>query len=232
MMTEKRIQLQRRPGLTRRGGFTLTELLIVVGLIVLLVTLAIPTFGLITGGKSIDAAENQASAFLGRVRQDALALQEPRGVLMIQDPDTSRMVMVEVYYDDPAGNPQRLEILPGTDQYLLPSGVGGQVIADGGNAGQQYLPAGVILFNGSGQLLVKPYTPARSGPTLLTRFPTYPTGGGSPVLSQFGFALYDQTAYNDQNPSGTSATQTQAWLRDNAVPFLVNRYNGSLMRGE
>src|SRR3954447_5437773 len=123
-MMEKRIQLRRPAGGDRcHRGFTLTELLVVIGLIVLLVTLAIPTFGLITGGKSIDAAENQASAFLGQIRQDALALQEPRGALIIQVPDTGRMAMIEVYYDNPGNEPQRREIYPGTDQYLLPSGI-------------------------------------------------------------------------------------------------------------
>lgn len=226
---QKRSQLPSRPGpgsaRRARGGFTLTELLVVIGLIVLLVTLAIPAFNVITGGKSIDTAENRASAFLGQVRQDALALQEPRGVLIIQDPDTSRLVMVEVYFDNP-NEPEELEIYPNTDPYLLPTGIGGQVLADGGTtATQQYLPFGVILFNGSGQLLVKKYTPARGGANLITRYPAFGKELQS-QLSQFGFVLYDQAAFADQ--SATNAT----WVRDNAVPFLVNRYNGSLMRGE
>src|SRR3712207_1414993 len=71
----------RLPPTQRRRGraFTLTELLVVIGLIVLVVTLAIPAFSVITGGRSIDAAENQVSALVARARADALGLQEPRG---------------------------------------------------------------------------------------------------------------------------------------------------------
>src|SRR3954447_12008766 len=82
----------RRPTIRRvasrdggRGGFTLTELLVVIGLIVLLVTLAIPAFSIITGGRSIDSAQNQVSAILGRARADAVGLQEERGVFFYQE---------------------------------------------------------------------------------------------------------------------------------------------------
>jgi len=48
------------------AGFTLTEILIVIGLIVLVIALAVPAFNVMTGGRSVDAAMNTLSAVLGR----------------------------------------------------------------------------------------------------------------------------------------------------------------------
>src|SRR5438093_5929261 len=62
-------------------GFSLTEILIVIALIVLILALAMPAFNFITGGRSQDAALNQISAFLARARTEAVGLQEIRGVM-------------------------------------------------------------------------------------------------------------------------------------------------------
>ena len=74
--------------LSSRCAFTLTEILIVIGLIVLLLALAMPAFNFITGGRSIDGALNQISAFIGRARAEAIGLQEMRGVMFFVDPAT------------------------------------------------------------------------------------------------------------------------------------------------
>jgi type II secretory pathway pseudopilin PulG len=73
-----------------RPAFTLTELLIVIGIIVLFVTMALPAFNLISGGKSIAGAENEISALLGRARAEAIGVQDYRGVLIYRDAATDR----------------------------------------------------------------------------------------------------------------------------------------------
>src|SRR5438270_11443720 len=71
-----------------RNAVTLTEILIILGIIVLRLALAVPAFNFIIGGRSVEGATNQISAFLSRARVDAIGLQEVRGVMFFLDPAT------------------------------------------------------------------------------------------------------------------------------------------------
>src|SRR3954467_4593576 len=88
---------------SKRTGFTLTEILVVIGLIVLLLVMAVPAFNLITGGKSIEGATNQFSAALGRARAQAIGLQKRTGVMFFIEPRSGRRVMGIVYETDGPG---------------------------------------------------------------------------------------------------------------------------------
>lgn len=90
-----RLPIAPKPRMYMRGcasspGFTLTELLIVIALIVLFVTLALPAFNLLSGGKSIAGAENEISAMLGRARSEAVGVQDYRGLAIYRDAATDR----------------------------------------------------------------------------------------------------------------------------------------------
>jgi type II secretory pathway pseudopilin PulG len=80
----------------RRGAFTMTEILIVIGLIVLLIALAIPAFNYITGSRSVDAGENLVSAMLSRARAEAIANNRTAGIAFFRDPATDRSAMAIV----------------------------------------------------------------------------------------------------------------------------------------
>jgi prepilin-type N-terminal cleavage/methylation domain-containing protein len=73
-----------------RSGFTLTELMIVIGIIVLFVTLALPAFNLISGSRSIGGAENIVAALVGRARAEAIGNDTNRGVAFYLDVATNR----------------------------------------------------------------------------------------------------------------------------------------------
>jgi prepilin-type N-terminal cleavage/methylation domain-containing protein len=71
-------------------GFTLTEILIVVGVIVLVLGLAAPLFNVISGSRSTEAGSNLLGSVLGQARSIAINTGTPTGVFIHVDPDSNR----------------------------------------------------------------------------------------------------------------------------------------------
>jgi type II secretory pathway pseudopilin PulG len=246
--------LARKRSSFARGGFTLTELLVVAGIIVLIVTLAVPAFNTISGNRSIDAAQNQLAAIIGRARQEAIGLQDFRGVLLFQDPNTSRPCAVEVYFPQPGNT--LLDMAPAHDQLLLPAGISFRMV----EINSTYTPMNLIMFNNRGEFVTQPWSilstpatpqtstsppgPAGTNLGLLIRttlqlgatgqgqLASIPTG--MPQISfsgtsAFGFIIFpDEGAYQNAYSNSPSTT----YLTDNGITFLVNKYNGTLLRSE
>jgi len=80
-----------------RPAFTLIELLVVISILVLMLALALPAFNYLTGSRSVDAAENTLSAYIGRARAEAIGLQEVRGVWFYIDPTSKRVTAALVH---------------------------------------------------------------------------------------------------------------------------------------
>ncbi|MDB5330537.1 MAG: Verru Chthon cassette protein, partial [Phycisphaerales bacterium] len=224
----------RRP---RRRGFTLVEMLVVIGIIILFVTLAIPAISAITGTRSISAAENQISAVLARAREEAIGIQDYRGVLFYIDPREDRVVAALVRSADlqgvstPNGLPVlMLDAVENRDYLMMPQGIRLHTLYDDPNCrylGFNPVPGstenvrfgGVILFDGQGRLVSKPYglewqapDPANlpngkipSGMSALLKVPpgTYfvPTNGSpnNPLRSQLGLILFDYAPFKSQS---------------------------------
>lgn len=74
-------------------AFTLTELLVVIGLVILLITIAIPTFSVLRGNNSIENAINVVSASLTRARSEAIGLQRPFGIAFYREQASGRYAM-------------------------------------------------------------------------------------------------------------------------------------------
>jgi len=225
----------------RRAAFTLNELLIVMALIVLVLALAIPAFNSITNSRSIEAAENQISAYLTIERSEAIGLQQPRGVILFVDAGSDRVTIAQVFYLPPAAPPAVpqpiIDLYPGRDEAVLPVGVGLRAVPNG------VVPVDmstwprfvVVMFDGDGRLMsdrftilagtplgIRVSTPAGTNPDRLV------IGAGTTnQLTHIGFELFDKVAHAEQSPAVAGK-----WLQDNAVPLLVNRYNGTLLRGQ
>src|SRR5688500_18884856 len=134
-----------------RKAFTLIEVLIVIGIIVLVIALAVPALSWISGSRSIDGAENNLSAMLGRARNDAIALQVPTGVMFFIDDASRGVMMAEVYAvadNPPAGDRQvYLELVGDRDFLALPKGVSAQVIDNAVVTGTVRSDDGYIGYN-------------------------------------------------------------------------------------
>lgn len=287
-------------------AFTLTEILVVIGIIVLLIVVAVPALGLLTGSRSIDRAENNLSAMLGRARADAIGLQKTVGVLFFLNPNDGLVTCAEVYETDrPAAGVTaevHLDLVPDRDWTPLPKGVMAQVIdnsalddngtpndptddkvrLDDGYLGYNTAVAqgtitqvpygGVILFDSGGRLVSRSYAfRGNKGSTtdrtdlmhlLLDKsitstttgtvadiiphriLPAAPPNPATPTQrSAFGFVLLDGESFSNNggndDPQATGATVITAgergeeqWIDENSVPLLINRYNGTLIRGE
>lgn len=124
-----------RPSPGSMQGFTLVEMLVVMGIIILAITLAIPTIRALTGSKSQSVAENTISAFLARTRAEAIGLQQVQGVLFYIDPATQRVTLAQVYDNADSNGVAYLDLVPDRDQLALPPGLRLFTILDAPPAG-------------------------------------------------------------------------------------------------
>ena len=107
----------RQSSIGNRSGFTITELLIVIGLIVLFIALAVPAFNTLRGSRSIEGAQTILTSMLDRARQEAIRTGDYRGVFVAPSKD----------------DPQRTVL-------VLVTRRGGDFTADGGDPLDRYKP--------------------------------------------------------------------------------------------
>jgi prepilin-type N-terminal cleavage/methylation domain-containing protein len=273
---------RRRGGRRVRDGFTLTELLVVISIIVGMLAMGIPLFKIMSGSRSVEAGQNKMSAMLQRARSRAIGMGDRRGVLFFTDQVTKQvgMLMVKVL------EPNTADTLPvksladvahypveldeeSTDLELLPPGVGAVVCSardavpqtrpDGSlDPNVAYRRVGLVMFGGTGRLeqlvcVLKPEQGDTRLPTptrLMTAFRDRINAGitddvfigtgtdakPGPYPSGYAFLVYDANVFNgieaDQNYPDILVSDAQGkWLNQNAVGLVLNRYNGTLIRG-
>jgi Tfp pilus assembly protein FimT len=183
----------------RRKAFTLTEMLVVISIIILLIAVAVPSIRALTGSSSTSVARNELSSLITHAREEAVAIQDIRGVLFLVDSANDRVTGVIVKpasLQDTAfqqGNGVLLDVVSGGDSLTMPAGIRIQTVFNGlsylkntatPQADDRYLgfnsPAngatmtvgGCILFDGFGRLITRPYGIQMNGiPDLVTTSP-------------------------------------------------------------
>ena len=161
-----------------RGGrcraFTLAEVLVVMVIMVLLIALVVPAFRALSGQRSVSAARNQVAAMIVRAREEAIGLQDYRGIFFYLDPATDRVVgtlvraaPVRARTTMPGSVGARVAVwldqVPDRDSLMLPVGIrlqtiNGSVIFSGGTRASD----GYDGFNIYNRQAISPPTPSRS----------------------------------------------------------------------
>lgn len=254
-----------------RKAFTLIEMLVVIVIIVIAMTLAVPAIRSLTGSRSQEAAQNTLTTALGAARAEAMAMQRVEGIMFFLDTTSDRIMCVAVMEtqaqpatDNGAGPMLTyLTLVPDKDPLYLPAGVWLWTMRDinpsyqdlfngarylgfnafvGPNQGDYTsfaaqnppmvnIPGGVILFDGTGRLTVRPYgfrnasgnpldpasqmgkflfpTASNPGALNVADWPTHTTVKFY-LASQVGFVMFDRETF---------LNQTDATSGKNFVPF-------------
>lgn len=239
-----------------RAGFTLSELLTVIAIMILVMAAAVPVFNVMTGARSLEVAQNTIASTLAQARMTAIAEQTPHGVAFYRDTTRDRVTAAIVTYDASTG---LLELRPETDVQSLPVGVGigfqhvlvanpssplpasayhYDSIGHGGPDESNFF--GVILFDRNGHFYRRQIT-VNEDSELGRRLGLdenltagYPGTGGQPIYSQPAFMLFELEGLSRRQSGDTpAARQDRAeYINDTGIVVLVNRYNGSLTASE
>src|SRR6185312_4246096 len=111
-----------------RRAFTLIEMLVVMAVIVLAVTMAIPAIKFLTGSRSQESADNTLSSYISFTRNDAMGLQQIRGVMLFLD-DDDHVKCAEVMQVPSSGiagavpGVVYLDTVPDRDTLSMPGGI-------------------------------------------------------------------------------------------------------------
>jgi hypothetical protein len=192
-------------------------MMIVIFIFVVLLGLGAAGWQGLIRASSIDSAQNLAGAYLGRAREEAMGMREPRGVIFFEAGD--RMAMTMVYHDNPGGLPGQIEVLPGAETQYLPAGVGATFPT---TSSPRYTLPGVMLFDGLGQLYVRDYEVNPNGKLAALMRLSGPLSG----YSHFGATLFASAKYEQQ-----PVENRERWLDERGRALFPNRYSGTLSRG-
>lgn len=219
-----------------RRAFSLAELLIVIGIIVLVLAMAVPAFNALTGSRSIESATNAISASLSRARLAAIQAQQPRGLVFYRDANNDRIAMALAGLNPTNGY---IDVMPEADVQYLPTGVS-IAFRHGTSSGYTYRLGtadladlyGLVMFDSRGQVLLRGYQ-IHQNDEIARRLgitSTESTYSGGDLFTQPAFLLFERGLFDNQSFDDTD--DENEWLEDNASVLLINRYNGTLTRSE
>jgi len=211
----------------RRSGFTLTEMLVVITIIVLVLAMSIPLFKSMSSDRSVDSAQNVISAMLQRARARAIGLQSQRGVFFFEEQSTGKTAMLLVKIDDGA-NPNVIELDEEAEEFqYLPMGVGAAFVLGnnpqgGSNQFSTYKPYGLVVFDGSGRIMTVPSWTTVLPASLTSYYPN----GKTRLLQRYEDYIGTSVMTGSQglgavgSPSGVQVSQSVIVLYDK-VPFAT-----------
>lgn len=146
-----------------------------------------------------------------------------------------------------APSPIVIDLVGDRDRVLMPTGIdvrgAGNTAINNGITSRYFNPT-VVMFDSNGMLATMPFEILFGGamasqmdkstalPVFSTATPTAPSFYGNAGLpnvltSQIGIVLFDDELFKNVNPS-----PVDSWIDTNSTPVMINRYNGTLVKGE
>jgi Tfp pilus assembly protein FimT len=219
-----------------RRAFTLTEMLVVIGIIILVALSAVPSFNYLTGSRSLEAAQNAVAAALSRARQQALYEGKPTGLAIWLDATTGRYTLGLVQFDTTPASTPNIDLVPDQDFQTLQPGIGAQGLLSSTSYTGTATPPGpaVVFFDQKGQLGVMSYAiikKSNGSATIVNQLYTRLglTADMSAVSSQIALILYDRKGYDAKN---NVVADENTYLNENGLYLVINRYNGTLLSNQ
>lgn len=106
------------------SGFTLIEILVVLGIVTLVAALGVPAFNALSGSRSTEAGRNVVAAALGQARTIAVNEGRYAGILFYVDPATERTAMSLVIVNDPKSGMEDADTYDKYKQWTASAGTG------------------------------------------------------------------------------------------------------------
>jgi prepilin-type N-terminal cleavage/methylation domain-containing protein len=235
------------------AAFTLTELLVVMGIVVILLAVGVPAVKALMNSGTADTAVNAISAVAANARAHAtrgktLLGTEYKGSAMIAWPvlnDDGDVTGVELRVADhvqPSGSSEKnlYQNLAGLESVRLPddSGVVG-IFRGGSGSGVTYLhsPPFAVRFDASGHLIARRTETAYSKDLIDYDEDGDDTPDETNLWTTVGLLVYSNKgltgAGNDLPDPGTNLSGgTASWILNNGEPVFFNRYSGAIMEEE
>jgi len=221
----------RRAGRAGRA-FSLIELIVVIGIMVIVLALAVPAFNKLLQGNNIKQSTNMLSAYVASAR--AAAQQQRRTVAVVLYEEGAGgyngQTAVALAYDSTGA--LVFTPLPGRTPEYLPQGIKVATLSSATTMSEE-TTTGVcraILFNASGQVTLQnglTAVPAASAATAPWNF-----AGTAACASSPGVLIYDSTDYLNwiKSQSTPSAAAKATWLQAHGDLLIINSYTGGLIR--
>lgn len=224
------------PHATRRG-FTLTELLTVIGIIVIILGVTLPSMNYLMKGNAQKQSINVVTAYIASARATAINSRQPVAIVFFEeaigtDRWDNNQTAVQLLRGNASAGHMVLSPIPGRDKpEYLPRGIRVATLASTGSVQEvgnddATKPCRVILFDGSGQMML--INNLIASETNQGWAQSLNSGSAADRSSTPGIVLYDgreyDSAVNDAGKDGAT------WLANNADLLIINAYTGNVIR--
>jgi prepilin-type N-terminal cleavage/methylation domain-containing protein len=237
-------------------GFTMIELLVVMSVIVILVSVAVPVLSKLSQSNKLTQARNMASAYIANARSAAIQAKRPVAAIFYEpsinpvtglpnyadtaDPNQSVVMLAVASADQSGAGPGNILFvaMPGRSPVALPAGIKVATLDDSSVFKQSESfdstkNTRAIVFDANGQLLLRGGLKANASGAAgsSTRIVgDWSFGGGVNAVSSPGIVIYDGQKFRDAgmtSPSTSDAARS-SWLQTNADILVVNVFTGNL----